>query len=187
MRPKKAKAQPILLSDSELQSLFDVCTNIKHRCILSLLYSGGLRCGEIINLQITDIDSKCMVIRIRSGKGRKDRMVTLNPKVLELLREYFKEYRPVNYLFNGQIKEQYTKRSIEQFIKDLAIKSGITKRVYPHLIRHQFITALLENGEDIYTAQLLAGHSKTSTTIGYAHLRDKFISKVKSPIENINL
>lgn len=188
IRPKKAKTQPILLSDEEVELLFSKVHNIKHKVIMALLYSGGLRVSEVINLRITDIDSKCMVVRIKSGKGRKDRMVQLHPSVLELLRVYYLGYKPVTWLFNGVVKgTQYSARSIEKFVADLGRECGIAKRVYPHLIRHQYITDMLENNVDIYTAQLLAGHSRTITTIGYGHLRDKFISKVYSPVEKLKL
>lgn len=187
VRPKKAKTLPILLDDNELQLMFDNCHNLKHKCILSLLFSGGLRVSEVINLKQSEIDPVKNIIFIRAGKGKKDRLVGLNPKVWELIQKYYSEYNPIDWVFNGQFRGQYTSRSIEQFIKDIAKKSGIKKKVHPHLFRHQFITMLLENKEDIYTAQLLAGHSKTATTIGYGHLRDKFISSIQSPISSIRL
>lgn len=176
-----------MLSDSELQSLFDVCKNKKHKAIIALIVSAGLRVSEIINLKIKDIDSKSMVIRIICGKGRKDRMVVLDMNVLINLREYFAEYRPSEYLFNGQIELKYTARSIGEFLKKYAILAGIKKRVYPHLLRHQQITGMLENGTDIHAIQVHSGHSSQRTTAGYIHMSPKYIASLKSPIQNIRI
>ena len=190
VRPKKAKTNPIILDYDEIQSLFTNCTNKKHLAILSILYSAGLRGSEIINLEIKDIDSKQMIIHIRSAKGRKDRLVPLDETCLEYLREYYKEYKPVKWLFNGQYSTnikptKYTKRSIQEWLKKLAFESGINKRVYPHLIRHTKITHSLECGNDIHSEQIISGHSNIKTTIGYTHKSPKFISSVKTPLQNI--
>lgn len=184
-RPKKAKTQPIILDFSEIQSMFNVCENLKHLAIFSLLYSAGLRSSEIINLKITDIDSALMVIRIRSGKGRKDRMTPLDNNCLNILRLYWKKYKPTEYLFNGQFEIKYSKRSIQEVLKQLAFKANINKRVYPHLIRHSSLTHNLENGTDIRALQLMAGHSKIETTIGYLHSSPKYISSIQTPFSNI--
>lgn len=190
VRPKKAKTNPIILDYNEIQAMFDNCINLKHRAILSLLYSGGLRSGEVIKLEIKDIDSTQMIINIRSAKGRKDRLIPLDDTCLEVLRDYYKEYKPVKYLFNGQFSTaekptQYTKRSIQEWLKDLAFKSGINKRVYPHLIRHTKITHSLEGGIDIHSEQITSGHSSIKTTIGYTHKSPKFISSIRTPLQNI--
>ena len=185
VRPKKAKTQPILLSDNELQELLNKCNNLKHKSILSLIASSGLRVSEIVNLKIEDIDSKCMIIRVRSSKGRKDRQCLLDRNVLKLLREYYKEYKPKEYLFNGQFSSKYTTRSIEEFTRQYALKANIKKRVYPHLLRHQQITGLIENGTDIYATQYHSGHSSMKTTSGYIHLSPKYISNIQSPLTQI--
>lgn len=187
VRPKKAKTQPILLSDNEMQSLFNACENLKHKCILSLIASAGLRVSEIINLKIEDIDNECMIIRVRSAKGRKDRQCLLDRTVLEKLEEYMIKYNPKEYLFNGQFGVKYSTRGIEQFVKKYAIIAGINKRVYPHLLRHQQITGLIENGTDIYAAQYHSGHSSMRTTASYIHLSPKYISQIQSPLQKINI
>lgn len=184
IRPKKAKTSPILLSEPELLEIFRVCSNKKHLAIIYLMYGAGLRVSEIINLKIEHIDSRNNIIHVKLGKGKKDRQVMLDSKVLESLRDYAREYRPSDYLFNGQNKSpQYSVSSIQQFVKSYAIKAGISKRVHPHLFRHQFATGVLECGGDIYDAQVLLGHGSPTTTANvYAHLSSKYIASIKSPI-----
>ncbi len=187
IRPKKAKTNPILLSDEELSNLFKVCTNKKHLAIIYLMFGAGLRVSEVINLKIQDIDSKCMLIYIRAGKGKKDRAIMLDKNVLEVLRDYFREYKPVEYLFNGQNSVQYSVSSIQQFVKAYAVKAGITKKVHPHLFRHNFATGVLENGGSLYDAQVTLGHGDPRTTANvYAHLSPKYIASIKSPIANFS-
>lgn len=191
VRPKKAKTSPIILNQEEVQAMFDNCDNLKHLAILSLFYSAGLRISEVINLKIADIDSNQMVIRITSGKGRKDRLVPLSPETLDILRNYYQEFKPVNYLFNGQKNfkgkdlEQYSASSIRQFINQIAFRAGINKDVWPHLLRHTKITHSLENGTDIHTEQIISGHSSIKTTIGYTHKSPKFIGSTPTPMQNI--
>lgn len=188
IRPKKAKTNPILLSDQEIESLFKVCANKKHLAIICLMYGAGLRVSEVVGLKIKDIDSKCMLIYIRSGKGKKDRSVMLDGKVLEVLRDYYKAYNPTEYLFNGQTDNDYSVSSIQKLVKRYAQLAGITKRVYPHVFRHGFITGVLENGGDIHDAQLMAGHESPTTTANvYAHLSPKYIASIKSPISNLTI
>ena len=182
LRPKRAKTQPIILDKSEVLQLLKVCGNKKHKAILMLFCTTGMRISEIINLKISDIDSKSGVIHIIQSKGRKDRLVPLDNNCLNFLREYFKEYRPVEYLFNGDGKIQYSESSIRQFLNKYAKIAGIKKRIYPHLLRHVYLTELLENGVGIHTVQIIAGHQRESTTAGYIHLSPKFISQIKSPI-----
>lgn len=185
--PKSDKKLPIVLSQDEIQKLFDVCYNLKHKAVLALLYSSGLRASEVINLKISHIDSSRMIINVIAGKGKKDRQVPLNPKVLDLLRKYYKDYQPKEYLFNGQFGTQYSKRSILEIIKQLSMKANISKRTYTHLIRHCTFTHMVESGVDINLIQRIAGHSNVKTTMLYCHLSDNLISKIQSPIENIKL
>lgn len=187
IRPKKSKTSPILLSESELSAIFKVCSNKKHLAIFYLMYGAGLRVSEVINLKIEHIDSKNNLIHIRSGKGKKDRSVMLDETVLNALRGYFKVYRPNEYLFNGQNNSlKYSVSSIQQFVKAYARKAGISKRVHPHLMRHQFATGVLECGGGIYDTQVLLGHASPTTTAKvYAHLSPKYISSIKSSIANI--
>jgi integrase/recombinase XerD len=195
VRPKKAKTQPIILSDEEIQKTFDVCENIKHKSIISLLYGSGLRVSEVVNLKIKDVDSKNMVIWIRQSKGKKDRMAILTLSTLTLLREYFKEYKPKEWLFNGQVLKsdspntvkQYTVKSIQQFVKTISLKAGITKRVHPHLYRHGYCTGILDNGGDIHDVAVTAGHQSLKTSMGYIHSSPKYISKIQSPLSAIKL
>lgn len=185
VRPKKEKTSPVLLSNEELRAIFSVCTNKKHLAILYLLYGAGLRISEVINLKISDIDSKCMLIHIKSGKGKKDRQVMLDESVLKSLREYFIEFKPKNYLFNGQ-DEDYSVSSIQQFVKKYARLAGVTKKVHPHLFRHNFATGVLENGGSLYDAQIMLGHNDPRTTANfYAHLSPKYLASIKSPIASL--
>lgn len=185
---KRDRKLPIVLSTDEIQKLFNACKNIKHRAILALLYSAGLRVSEVINLKITHIDSSRMVINVINAKGGKDRQVMLNQNVLELLRNYYKMYRPKEYLFNGQNSEQYSSRSINEFLKTYAEKAGIeNKHIYAHLMRHTSFTHMVENGTDINLIQKLAGHSSVKTTLLYTHISHNQISNIQSPIANIQL
>lgn len=194
LRPKKAKTKPTLLSDSELQAMFDVCENTKHKAIMSLAFSAGLRVSEIVNLKITDIDSKSMVIHV-FGKGRKTRMTVLDSKVLELLRRYYSEYKPKEWLFNGQVFKheekctikKYSVGSIQQIVKRYARLAQVQKRVWVHLLRHQFCSGVLEQGGDIHDVAELAGHQSLRTSAVYCHLLPKYIAAIKSPVQNIRL
>lgn len=189
IRPKKAKTSPILLSDQELSDIFKVCKNKKHLAILYLMYGAGLRISEVINLKIEHIDSKNMIIHVKAGKGKKDRPVMLDEKVLKALRDYFTDYRPKEYLFNGQNERpKYSVSSIQQFTRDYAAKAQVNKRVHPHLFRHNFATGVLENGGSLYDTQVLLGHQSPTTTANfYAHLSPKYIASIKSPINSIRL
>lgn len=195
VRPKKAKTQPIILSDEEIQKTFDVCENKKHKAIISLMYGSGLRVSEVINLKIEDVDSKNMVVWIRQSKGKKDRMAILTEQTLFLLRDYFTDYKPKTWLFNGQpLKtdapgtiKKYTVKSIQQFVKQISAKAGITKNVHPHLYRHGYCTGILDGGGDIHDVAVTAGHQSLKTSMGYIHSSPKYISKIKSPISNIKI
>lgn len=184
---KRSRKLPIVLSEQEVQAIFDACSNLKHKSILSLLYSCGLRVGEVVALKISDIDSKRMIVNIRDAKGGKDRIVPLHPDLLHLLRAYFKQFNPIDYLFNGQTKPQYTVKSIEQLVHTYAQKAGIKKRVYPHLFRHSSFTNMLEGGVDMSVIQKVAGHSSIKTTQLYSHISSALINKVYNPLSNIKL
>lgn len=184
---KRSRKLPIVLSVEEIQKLFNACTNLKHRAVLALMYSAGLRVGEVINLKIEDIDSSRMVINILDAKGGKDRQVMLDKDLLELLRNYYKQYRPKEYLFNGQSSIQYSARSIAEFLKSYALSAKLNKRVYPHLIRHCSFTHLVEGGCDINLVQRLAGHQSVKTTNLYIQTSHSLISHIKSPLQSITL
>ena len=174
---KSDKKLPIVLSIDEIQKLFNTCTNIKHKAILSLLYSAGLRVSEVINLKITDIDSSRMIINIINAKGGKDRQVMLNQNVLELLRNYFKIYKPKEYLFNGQFDLQYSHRSCNEIVKKY-----LGKDYHFHLLRHSNATALLEAGTDLRIIQKHLGHSSSKTTEIYTHVSTALLSNMMLPI-----
>ncbi len=185
-RPKKNKKLPIVLSIQEVQAIINVCTNLKHKTIIVLMYSSAIRVSEVINLKIKDIDSKRMIINIIKAKGKKDRQVGLNEPLLQLLRSYFLEYKPVEYLFNGQGSLQYSARSIAEFLQKYADAAGLRKHVNPHLLRHTSATHLVENGVDINIIQRLLGHNNVKTTAIYTHISSNLISNI-SPISNIQI
>jgi len=183
---RKDKKLPIVLSQDDVQKMFSVCENLKHKVILALLYSCGLRVSELINLKWEHIDRSRMVINIIQGKGKKDRQVMLCSKLIPLLESYYREYKSKVYVLNGWMgKLQYTAGSVGQVIKQLAHKAGLKKRVWTHLMRHNSFTHLAESGVDINLIQRLAGHSSVKTTSLYLHLSNSLISKIPSPLNSI--
>ncbi|MGZ2368154.1 site-specific tyrosine recombinase/integron integrase [Ancylomarina sp. YFZ004] len=186
-RPRKSQALPKVLSKEEIGLMIKCTKNIKHRCIISLLYSAGLRRGEVLNLKMADIDSKRMVINVLKGKGLKDRNSLLSQSVLVDLRKYFEEYKPKKYLFEGPLGQQYSPTSIAKIVTEAAHKAGIKKRVTPHMLRHSFATHLLENGTDLRYIQVLLGHSSTSTTEIYTEVAISNIKNIVSPIDSLDL
>ena len=185
--PKKNYKLPIVLSQEEIQSMFTACTNTKHKVILTLLYATGLRVSELLNLKWEHIDRSRMVINVIQGKGKKDRQVMLPETIIPLLTKYWLEYKPKEYVLNGQFTLQYSQTSVLSVVKDLAKRAGITKDVYTHLIRHCSFTHMYENGVDIYSIQKLAGHNSAKTTAIYTHISHNVISRIQSPIANITL
>lgn len=185
---RKDKKLPIVLSVEEIQKMFNVCENKKHLVILSLLYSCGLRVSELLNLKWDHVDRSRMIINIISGKGKKDRQVMLDSKLIPLLAEYWREYKSKEYVLNGQFDIQYSQQSVLQVVKQLAKKAGIdNKRVYTHLLRHCSFTHLVESGTDIHLIQRIAGHSSAKTTGLYLHISHNHISKIPSPLNNISI
>jgi len=184
---KPNKKLPIVLSQDEIQKMFDVCENLKHRTILALLYSAGLRVSELINLKWSHIDRSRMIINIIQAKGQKDRQVGLSDSLIPLLTKYWQQYRSIEYVFNGQNDLQYSARSVGEVIKQLARSAGLSKRVYTHLIRHCTFTHMVEMGTDILLMKRIAGHSNVKTTELYTHISHNIISKIQSPINSIHL
>tara|TARA_R110002111_G_scaffold98648_3_gene152298 strand:+ start:25139 stop:26266 length:1128 start_codon:yes stop_codon:yes gene_type:complete len=178
-RPRKEKQLPEVLSKEEIIMVINNANNIKHKCIIGLLYSSGLRRSELLNLKITDIDSKRMVVKINNAKGNKDRISILSPSILKDLQQYYKEYRPKTYLFEGQKGGKYSAASVLKVVTSTAAKARINKKVTPHMLRHSFATHLLENGTDIRHIQLLLGHSSTKTTEIYTHVANRSFMKIK--------
>ena len=178
-RPRKQKQLPKVLSRHEIKDLIACTNNIKHRCIISLLYSAGLRRSELLNLKLEDIDGKRMLITIKGAKGNKDRMTVLSPTLLEELRTYFTECKPRSYLFEGPRGRPYSASSVLKVIANAAVKAGVQKKVTPHMLRHSFATHLLENGTDIRHIQVLLGHNSTKTTEIYTHVAATSFKEVK--------
>ncbi|MDG2343541.1 MAG: tyrosine-type recombinase/integrase [Flavobacteriales bacterium] len=185
-RPIKDKKLPIVLSKSEVQCLINSTYNLKHRTILAVIYSCGLRVSELINLKITDIDNKRMVINIKNAKGNKDRQVQLTESILYLLRVYYKNYKPIDFLINGQNGDKYSTTSIQKIIKSSSKRAGIYKKVTPHTLRHSFATHLLENGTDIRFIQTILGHNDIKTTQIYTHVSSTHLKNIRNPSDGLN-
>lgn len=177
------KSLPVYLTALEVSRLMDNLTNIKHKCIVQLLYGCGLRLNELLHLKLTDFDVKNKVIVIRNTNGGKDRLVMLSPLLLESLRSYYNEYHPNEYLIEGQGGGLYSEKSVQTIVKNAALKAGIIKKVTPHTLRHSFATHLVENGTDIRYIQELLGHKSVNTTEIYRHITDISQAKIKSPLD----
>jgi site-specific recombinase XerD len=170
-RPKREYRLPVVLSRDEVQRLFAVVTNLKQKALFTVAYDAGLRLSEILNLRLKDIDSRRMVLRIRQGKGKKDRYARLTPELLELLREYWREFRPEDLLFPGAAaNKRYDLATPGQLLKKACRKAGINKRVSMHTLRHSFATHLLEAGVNLRVIQQLLGHDQIETTVLYTHI-----------------
>jgi len=178
-RPRKKKTLPKILSRTDILRMIDCAGNLKHRCIVGLLYSSGLRRSELLELRTTDIDSKRMVINIRGAKGNKDRITVLSPSLLSDLRAYYREYRPEKYLFESPKGGKYSASSVLKIVKRAAIRANMKQKVTPHMLRHSFATHLLEEGTDLRHIQLLLGHNSTKTTEIYTHVANKSFGKIK--------
>jgi len=188
VRPRKDKKLPIVLSQEEVAKILSSVENIKHKAILMLTYSAGLRVGEVVKLKPEDIDSKRMLIYIRGSKGRKDRYTLLSQKALEILRQYWKKYKPIKWLFGGVKEGRYlSTRSADKIFRNACEKAGIKKEISLHTLRHSFATHLLEGGTDLRYIQELLGHAHSKTTEIYTHVSTKSLGKIKSPLDNLNL
>jgi len=187
-RPKKDRKLPVVLSQEEVSKILSSVENIKHKAILMLVYSSGLRVGEVVKLKPEDIDSNRKIIHIKDAKGRKDRYTMLSDKILETLREYWKQYKPQKWLFRGANPERHiTIRTVEKIFKHACEKAVIRKNVTAHTLRHSFATHLLESGTDLRYIQELLGHKSSKTTEIYTHVSTKDIGKIKSPLDSLNI
>ncbi|MCX6298496.1 MAG: site-specific integrase [Bacteroidetes bacterium] len=185
-RPKREKLLPNVLSKDEIKKILEAHSNIKHKTMLSVIYSCGLRRSELINLKPADIDSKRNIIIIRQAKGKKDRIVPLSQKVLALLRTYYIGYKPVTWLFEGQRgNEPYDERSLANVLKQAVEKANIQKPVSLHWLRHSYATHLLESGTDLRYIQELLGHSSSKTTEIYTHVSTNHLQNIKSPFDDL--
>lgn len=185
-RPKKERLLPNVLSKEEVKLILNALGNIKHRTMLSLIYSCGLRRSELLKLKPTDIDSNRNIIIIKAAKGKKDRIVPLSEKILVMLREYYKSYKPKTWLFEGQKEnEPYDERSLSNVLKQALAKTNIKKPVSLHWLRHSYATHLLEAGTDLRYIQEILGHSNSKTTEIYTHVSTHSIQKIVSPFDNL--
>lgn len=182
-RPIREHKLPVVLSKEDIFKLIESANNLKHRCIISLLYSGGLRRGELLNLKLTDIDSKRMLIKVRGAKGNKDRFTLLSKTTLKDLRIYFKQWKPNLFLFEGQTHDKYSANSVGKIVSNASIKAGIKIKVSPHILRHSFATHLLEAGTDLRYIQLLLGHNSSKTTEIYTHVATSSFNSIKNPLD----
>jgi site-specific recombinase XerD len=186
-RPKAKKSLPKVLEKSEVESLLRQDIYIKHKCILYMLYATGIRCGELINLKVEDINFNTKTIIINKGKGDKSRVVTLPNKLSHLLLSYLGLERPLVYCFEGSKGGKYSPTSVQKIVKRSVLKAGIDKRVTPHMLRHSYATHLHDSGMDIRHIQRLLGHSSTKTTEIYTYVSKKDICQLKSPLDNLDI
>ena len=181
--PKRRRKLPIVLDLSEVESLFSVTKNLKHKAMLMITYSSGLRVSETARLKMTDIDSKRMTVRVRQGKGG-DRYSILSQTALEQLRQYWKKYRPTEWLFDGQKKDDHiTAQTIQTIFYAAKKRARITKPASVHTLRHSFATHLIEAGTSLHHVQLLLGHRSPTTTTVYLHVSRLNLAQVISPLD----
>ena len=185
-RPKKDKLLPVVLNRKEISKILTASSNIKHCALLMLIYSGGLRVGEVVKLRVEDIDSERKCIRIKSSKGRKDRYTILSEKALQILRTYYKEHQPKGWLFPGSKPGSHISTRTAQAIFEQAVqKARIRKHVGVHSLRHSFATHLLESGVDLRYIQELLGHKSSKTTEIYTHVTNEALMSIKSPLDEM--
>ncbi len=182
-RPRKQQQLPKVISKEEIITMLEHTNNIKHRCIIGLLYSAGLRRSELLNLRLTDIDSKRMLIFIRNAKNNKDRYSLLSHIILKDLRIYYKQWKPEEYLFEGALGGKYSVESVAKIVRKASAKSGILRKITPQMLRHSFATHLLEDGTDIRYIQTLLGHSSTKTTEIYTQVALNNFKSIRNPLD----
>jgi len=185
-RAKREKTLPDVLSKEEIKKILDVTvTDLRFFCMFSILYSAGLRISELLELKPGDINEPRSLIRVRQGKGKKDRYTLLSKPLMKKLTEYNRLYKPKVWLFEHRPGEPFTESIVSKRLKAAAREAGITKRIYPHLLRHSFATHLLEQGIDIKIVKELMGHNNIKTTERYVHIADTFKSNIKSPLDDL--
>ena len=184
--PHRERKLPVVLSPDEVQRFFAAIPSLRHRAMLVTAYAGGLRVSEVAHLQVTDIDSRRMVIRICQGKGHKDRYVMLSPRLLKLLRIYWKAAHPKTWLFPGRdVEGPISRRGIAWACQQAPLSAGLNKDVTVRSLRHSFATHLLEGGTDVRTIQLLMGHASLRTTALYMHVASTTINSTRSPLDSL--
>jgi len=185
-RPRREKRLPNVLSKNEVKSILEAPTNLKHRAMLSLIYACGLRRSELLNLTLKDILSERGLLFIRQSKGKKDRVVPISIKLIEMLRDYYIAYKPKTWLFEGQeVGKKYSERSIQLVLNQAVEKAKIVKPVSLHWLRHSYATHLLENGTDLRYIQELLGHSSSRTTEIYTHVSTRNLQQIRSPFDDL--
>ncbi len=185
-RPRREKRLPEILSAAEVRGLIEATDNLKHKSALMVMYSSGMRIGEVVKLRLRDIDSARMLIRVEQGKGKKDRYTLLSPVALLMLRQYWKRYRPSSWLFESWDRAtHWSVRSLQHVFKRAAGKAGLRKAVSSHSLRHSFATHLLEQGVDTLTIKELLGHSQLQTTAQYLHVRQSRLSSLDNPLDRL--
>lgn len=182
-RPRKAHALPDVISQQELLSILNACTNDKNRLIITLIYSAGLRRSEILNLRKQDIRNDKQFIFVRGGKGNKDRTTLLSAQVEKQLENYYAKWKPNYWVFEGPGRSQYSASSVLNIVKNTARLAGINRIITPHMLRHSFATHLIEQGVSLRHIQLLLGHTSSKTTEIYTHIANTALAKVKSPLD----
>ncbi len=182
-RPKKSRKLPNVLSQEEVLAIIQNTQNLKHRAILALIYSCGLRISELINLKLEDFHIERKQLIVKNGKGRKDRYVSLADSFTPLLLNYYNSYKPKSYFVEGQKGGKYSAESVRQFLRKSCFKAKIKKPVTPHTLRHSYATHLLENGVDIRYIQSLLGHAKPETTMIYTHVKRKDLMEIQNPLD----
>ncbi|MBK3519923.1 site-specific tyrosine recombinase/integron integrase [Carboxylicivirga marina] len=186
-RPVTKKTLPKVLEKEEIEAILRQNIFIKHKCLLYLLYATGIRCGELINLKVEDVKFDTHVIEIKKGKGDKGRIVSMPDKLKHLLLAYFRREKPSIFVFEGQNGGKYSPSSVQRVVRKAVVKAGIDKRVTPHMLRHSFATHLHDSGMDIRNIQKLLGHSSTKTTEIYTYISKRDISKLKSPLDDLDV
>lgn len=185
-RPRREHKLPNVLSKEEVSKILNALSNQKHRTMLSLIYACGLRRSELLHLKPADVDSKRGLLQIRSAKGNKDRVVPISERIIGMLRDYYKVYRPQVWLFEGQFAgTPYSEQSLMSVLKQAKEKAGITKPVSLHWLRHSYATHLLESGTDLRYIQVLLGHKSSKTTEIYTHVSTKNLRNIKSPFDDM--
>lgn len=182
-RPRRSRQLPSVLSQEEVLSIIQSTQNLKHRAIIALLYSCGLRISELINMKLDDFHIERKQLIVKNGKGRKDRYVSLADSFLPLLSNYYHSYKPKIYFVEGQNGGKYSAESVRQFLRKSCLNAKIKKNVTPHTLRHSYATHLLENGVDIRYIQSLLGHSKPETTMIYTHVKRKDLMDIQNPLD----
>jgi integrase/recombinase XerD len=187
LRPRPTHKLPDFLSKEETVKLLKATENLKHRCILQLIYSSGMRLSEVTKLKIRDVKFDMDIIEIKGAKGKKDRISMLSPKVKILIAEYMTVYNPKFYMFEGQTGGKYSDRSVQQIMQNAVIKSGVNENATVHTLRHSFATHMVLNGVDLRKIQEYLGHASLETTAIYTHITDKMKTDIKSPIDDLDI